>query len=226
MDREAFDRIFQAQAEELCHFIQQDTALPVPEVLGRKVLVFVDGIRNGGEKDRYRLVLDGSGFPLHPYDAGFVNPALSAPEAADADLKNPQWYPRDGEQALKSRFRGQIEGPAVFICIQPGFSREYFHYHRDQTWNPRVWSLAQIVEQVRQALNAPTYVPIGYKGKDGHHKRCELRDAIALKTQPWLNISSHARELCSVSDHGFDTLVAALVCQAHTRGHVELFPGT
>lgn len=159
MDAAAFEPIFQAQLEQLLIATAEEGVLPLPHVRGRLLSVPVDGIRKDGRVDRFVLALNASGFPLHPFDAGFVDPQTSLDAVSDVNLKDPRWFPFDGETSFKVSFQGaRNDDPKVFICVQPGFSREYFHFHVNETWNPHVWSLARVVAQVRQALNAFSYV--------------------------------------------------------------------
>jgi len=69
-------------------------------------------------------------------------------------MKDRRWFPDDGEQRFKTAFSKE---PRVFICIDPGFSREFFIHHTQESWNPRYWSLLEVVRQVRNALSSNVY---------------------------------------------------------------------
>jgi hypothetical protein len=155
MDSQAFNSIFQRQFEELRDFIQREGVLSPPELRGRKLFVPIEGVRRSGARDHFLAVVDGGGFPVYPYDVGFTDPETPRATREGVQFKDSKWFPFDNERSFKTAFE---RDPRVFVCIQPGFSREYFVHHTKEQWNPHVWSLLQIVTQIRQALNAETYV--------------------------------------------------------------------
>jgi hypothetical protein len=115
----------------------------------------LDAVRSDGKPDRYIAILDAADFPLYPFDVGFVDPNLSDQQAAlSPEIKNPRWFPYDGETKFKTEFTA---APQVFVCIQPGFSKEYFLHHKAEQWNPRYWTLARVVHQLQLALREPAY---------------------------------------------------------------------
>lgn len=159
MDSAAYEPIFARQLEQLRSAIADEGLLPQPVVCGRRVLVHVEGIRQDGQRDRFALVIDARRFPVHPFDAGFAPPDTPPAFLGDVTFKDARWFPFDGERSFKTAFEGAKEGePKVFICVQPGFSEEYFYYHVGEAWNPHRWTLSQVVAQVRQALNASSYI--------------------------------------------------------------------
>jgi hypothetical protein len=155
MDAAAFDPIFGDQLDALKRFISDENVLPIPKVRGRRLSMTVEGHRPDNRRDEFRLAIDGSGFPLYPYDIGFLDPSKAVKSWKPTDIKNPMWFPFDNETSFKTAF---ARSPSVFVCIQPGFSREYFVHHTQEQWNPQKWSLLEVVIQIRQALNAISYV--------------------------------------------------------------------
>lgn len=154
MDHQAFEPLFQEQLAAL-HAFGLEAALSCPFVSGRRIVQAMDAVRPEGKTDQYIVVLDAADFPLYPFDVGFVDPSLGEPDAAlCTDIKNPRWFPYDGETKFKTRFR---DAPHVFVCIQPGFSKEYFIHHKAEQWNPRYWTLARVVHQLQLALREPAY---------------------------------------------------------------------
>lgn len=154
MDHQAFEPLFQEQLAALQVF-GSEAALSCAFVSGRRIIQPIDAVRSDGRTDRYVSVLDATDFPLYPFDIGFVDPSLDLSNAAlCTDIKNPRWFPYDGETKFKTQFR---DAPRVFVCIQPGFSKEYFIHHKLEQWNPRYWTLARVVHQLLVALREPTY---------------------------------------------------------------------
>jgi hypothetical protein len=154
MDHEAFEPLFQEELAALQAFACE-ALLSKPFVSGRRIVQAIDAVRTDGRTDRYVAIIDATDFPLYPFDVGFVDPRLTEPDAARCgNIKDPRWFPCDGETKFKTQFR---EAPHVFVCIQPGFSKEYFIHHRAEQWNPRYWTLARVVHQVQLAAREPTY---------------------------------------------------------------------
>lgn len=154
MDHEAFERLFQEEVTALESF-SRGAEVPHSLVSGRRIVQSLDGMRRDGRTDRFTAIIDAADFPLYPFDVGFVDPSLSESEAARSiNIKNPRWFPYDGETKFKTEFR---EAPQIFVCIQPGFSKEYFIHHKAEQWNPRYWTLARVVHQLQLALREPSY---------------------------------------------------------------------
>jgi hypothetical protein len=154
MDHQAFEPLFQEQLAALQAF-NCEAGLSCAFVSARRIIQALDTVRSDGRMDRYVAVLDASDFPLYPFDIGFVDPRLNLSDAAlSADIKNPRWFPYDGETKFKTQFR---DAPHVFVCVQPGFSKEYFIHHKLEQWNPRYWTLARVVHQLLLALREPAY---------------------------------------------------------------------
>lgn len=154
MDHQAFEGLFQEGLAALQSF-SRDAGAFRSFVSGRRIVQSLDGIRPDGRTDRFTAIIDAADFPLYPFDIGFVDPSLSELEAVRCiEIKNPRWFPYDGETKFKTQFR---EAPHVFVCIQPGFSKEYFIHHKAEQWNPRYWTLARVVHQMQLALREPNY---------------------------------------------------------------------
>lgn len=154
MDQEAFGPLFQEQLVALQEFVHQ-ADLSAPFVSGRRLVQVLDAIRTDGRMDRFVAVIDAADFPLYPFDIGFVDPNLSELDAIrSVNIKHACWFPFDGETKFKTEFK---DAPQVFVCIQPGFSKEYFIHHKTEQWNPRYWTLARVVHQLHLALRAPAY---------------------------------------------------------------------
>lgn len=155
MDDAAFEPIFQRQLAELAEFVNSEGVLDPVVVLGRRLCLRIEGIRPNGQRDGFILCMDATGFPLYPFDVGFVDPAMDPSQVRrDTNLKEPRWFPYDGETRFKTTFHTE---PRVFVCIQPGFSQEYFIHHNTEQWNPHAWSLLRVVHQVRTAISGPPY---------------------------------------------------------------------
>lgn len=154
MDHQAFEPLFQEQVAALQAF-GREAALSRPFIAGRRILQVMDAIRPDGRTDRYNMVIDAADFPLYPFDVGFVDPRLDEPDAAlCVKIKDPRWFPYDSETKFKTHFK---DAPHVFVCIQPGFSKEYFIHHKAEQWNPRYWTVARVVHQVQLALRESVY---------------------------------------------------------------------
>lgn len=154
MDQEAFEPLFQEELGALQAFVHE-ADLCTPFVSGRRLVQVLDAVRPDGKTDRFVAVVDAADFPLYPFDVGFVDPNLGEPDAiGSVDIKNPRWFPFDGETKFKTEFK---DAPRVFVCIQPGFSKEYFIHHKTEQWNPRYWTLARVVHQLHLALRDPAY---------------------------------------------------------------------
>jgi hypothetical protein len=155
MDDAAFEPIFQRQLAELIEFVRSEGVLPPIAVLGRRLCLGIEGLRANNRKDSFTLCVDARGFPLYPFDVGFVDPTLDPSLVrSDTNLKEPKWFPYDGETRFKTSFHTE---PRVFVCIQPGFSQEYFVHHTNEQWNPHAWSLLRVVHQVRSAISGTPY---------------------------------------------------------------------
>lgn len=158
-----YREILEGQFAHLSAELAAEGVLPPPVMSGTRVVVWIEGIRASGERDRFLLGIDTDRFPIEPFDVGFINPALPASQWPVAEMKNPGFFPDDGEQRMKTNFRNQ---PRVFICIQPGFTREYFAHHLQESWNPHTMTLAHVVQQVRNAITGSLYVgPMWEKNK-------------------------------------------------------------
>lgn len=154
METAAFEELFQGQVSALLSFQQESQGIR-PTVIGRKVFQRLEGIRQDGSRDYFLAVIDATEFPLYPFDVGFVDPAIGdAGYGKIEGIKNPVWFPYDGETKFKTAFK---EDPRVFVCIQPGFSKEYFVHHKNEQWNPHDWTLSRTVHQIQLALREPTY---------------------------------------------------------------------
>jgi hypothetical protein len=154
MDQEAFEPVFQEELSALRAFAHE-AGLCAPFVSGRRLVQVLDAVRPDGKTDRFVALVDAAQFPLYPFDIGFVDPTLSEPDAIRSEeIKNSRWFPFDGETKFKTEFK---DAPQVFVCIQPGFSKEYFIHHKTEQWNPRYWTLARVVHQMHLALREPTY---------------------------------------------------------------------
>jgi hypothetical protein len=154
MDYLAFEPLFEEEIAALRVF-GIEASLPRPFVSGRRIVQILDAARPDGRTDRYTAVLDAKDFPLYPFDVGFVDPGMSDHQAAACrEIKNPRWFPYDSETKFKTEFKAL---PQVFVCIQPGFSKEYFIHHKSEQWNPRYWTLARVVHQLQLALREPAY---------------------------------------------------------------------
>ena len=149
-----YRELLRKQFERLVQEVEVEAVLPPPVMRNTRVIAAVDGIRPSGIKDRYLLAIDTDLFPIQVFDVGFLEPSCDPLSQATAPIKDPKWFPDDGEQRFKSAFPKE---PHVFICIDPGFSREYFIHHNQESWNPHYWSLLQLVRQVRNALTSNVY---------------------------------------------------------------------
>ncbi|MBI3476456.1 MAG: hypothetical protein HY010_12045 [Acidobacteria bacterium] len=149
-----YRQLIRQQFERLVQEVELEGVLPSPVMLGRRVITAVDGIRTSGISDRYLLAIDTDRFPIEAFDVGFLDPSSDPLSQQTAPIKNPMWFPDDGEQRFKTVFPKE---PRVFICIEPGFSREYFIFHLNDSWNPHYWSLLEVVRQVRNALSSNLY---------------------------------------------------------------------
>src|SRR5262249_33169138 len=123
--------------------------------IGRKVFQQLEAVRQDGSRDWFLAVIDGMEFPLYPFDIGFADPDIADKAYSKiAKIKDPLWFPFDGETKFKIAFK---EEPRVFVCIQPGFSKEYFVHHKDEQWNPHYWTLPRVIHQLQLALREPAY---------------------------------------------------------------------
>jgi hypothetical protein len=150
-----YRQIVKNQFAQLSAELAAEGVLPSPLMAGTRVITWVEGVRTSDQRDRFLLGIDTDRFPIEPFDVGFMDPALPASEWGTADMKTPLFFPDDGEQRMKTSFRAE---PRVFICIQPGFTREYFVHHLQESWNPHLMTLTHVVQQVRNAVTGPLYV--------------------------------------------------------------------
>lgn len=74
------------------------------------------------------------------------------------------------------------------------------------------------------ALAVWGFASVRYKRAAGAHVRLRLLISIEERTQDWLDIPPHAREMCRRSDDALDALVAALVARAAAVGLCEPIP--
>lgn len=153
MEMAAFDELFQQQVSALLTFQEESKGIR-PTVIGRKVFQRLEAVRQDGSRDWFLAVIDGTEFPLYPYDIGFADPDAVDDYSKISEIKDPLWFPYDGETKFKTAFK---EDPRIFVCIQPGFSKEYFIHHKNEQWNPHYWTLARIVHQLQLALREPAY---------------------------------------------------------------------
>src|SRR5579864_8571421 len=148
METAAFEKLFQGQVSALLSFQQEAQGIR-PTVIGRKIFQRLEGVRQDGSRDWFLAVIDGSEFPLYPFDVGFADPATAdSGYSKITEIKDPLWFPYDGGTKFKTAFE---KAPCVFVCIQPGFSKEYFIHHKDQQWNPHYWTLPRTIHQLQLA---------------------------------------------------------------------------
>jgi len=149
-----YRELLKQQFKHLTQELKLEGVLPSPIMQNTRVIVAIDGIRKSGIKDRYLLAIDTDRFPIEAFDVGFLDPSCDPLSQPTAPMKDRRWFPDDGEHRFKTAFRQE---PHVFICIDPGFSREYFIHHTQESWNPQYWSLLEVVRQVRNALSSNVY---------------------------------------------------------------------
>ena len=149
-----YRELLKQQFEHLVQEMELEGVLPKPVMRNTRVIAAVDGVRQSGIKDRYLLAIDTDRFPIEAFDVGFLDPSCDPLSQQRAPMKDRRWFPDDGEQRFKTAFSRE---PRVFICIDPGFSREFFIHHTQESWNPHYWSLLEVVRQVRNALSSNVY---------------------------------------------------------------------
>lgn len=149
-----YRELLKQQFEHLVQELELEGVLPKPVMRNTRVIAAVDGVRQSGIKDRYLLGIDTDRFPIEAFDVGFLDPSCDPLSQQTAATKDRRWFPDDGEQRFKTTFPRE---PRVFICIDPGFSREFFIHHTQESWNPHYWSLLEVVRQVRNALSSKVY---------------------------------------------------------------------
>ena len=149
-----YRELLKQQFEHLVQEMELEGVLPTPMMRNTRVIAAVDGVRQSGIKDRYLLAIDTDRFPIEAFDVGFLDPSCDPLSQQTAPMKDRRWFPDDGEQRFKTAFSKE---PHVFICIDPGFSREFFIHHTQESWNPHYWSLLEVVRQVRNALSSNVY---------------------------------------------------------------------
>jgi hypothetical protein len=149
-----YRELLKQQFEHLAEELEVEGVLPSPVMRNTRVIAPIDGVRKSGVKDRYLLAIDTDRFPIEAFDVGFIDPSSTPSSQQTAPMKDRRWFPDDGEQRFKTAFPKE---PRVFICIDPGFSREYFIHHTQESWNPHCWSLLEVVRQVRNALSSNVY---------------------------------------------------------------------
>lgn len=149
-----YRELLNQQFEHLVQELELEGVLTSPVMRNTRVIAPVDGVRKSGIKDRYLLAVDTNRFPIEAFDVGFIDPSCAPSSQQTAPIKDRNWFPDDGEQRFKTAFPKE---PRVFICIDPGFSREYFIHHIHESWNPHYWTLLEVVRQVRNALSSTVY---------------------------------------------------------------------
>jgi hypothetical protein len=114
---------------------------------GDRVYVGLSGKTVG---DRYLTVVDMSGFPIEPYDIGFIRPDSLPSERHWITSRDPRFWPWSPMPGLHGSFNLFFQGAfRVFWCRE--WTVGYFYYHgQEKRWEPAIWPLDKVVEELRR----------------------------------------------------------------------------
>lgn len=108
------------------------------------------GLSGKNSGDRYLAVIDASGFPIEPYDIGFIRPDCPESERHRITPRDPRFWPWSPMPGLHGSFNLFFPGALrVFWCRE--WTVGYFYYHGQQErWEPASWPLEKVVEELRK----------------------------------------------------------------------------
>jgi hypothetical protein len=102
--------------------------------------------------DAYLARIDLSGYPVEPYEIGFLDPAAARSEWDRLTDRDPRFWPLSGIPGLHGSFHVAFPGVIpVFWCERA--TAPFYHYHgAKESWVPRDWPVDAVVVKLVQAL--------------------------------------------------------------------------
>lgn len=149
MDVQYQRHLIAAQFGELQHRIREQSM----NIAAERVEDFIFARMYGreGSAEPYVVRISAGYYPVQPWRAGFVNPAVEGDDRLHIPDHDPRFWPFSGLPGLDGGFHVAFQGPfRVFIC-RP-FTTEYFYYHHDHRWQPHVFDLSRVVMELDREL--------------------------------------------------------------------------
>lgn len=152
MDAEYQHRLIASQFQRLESRIKDESHEIVAERVGATVFARFCGL--GRAREPYVAKIRAAMYPIQPWRVGFINPEVEGDARLAIPDRDPRYWPFSGLPGLDGGFHVAFQGPfRVFVC-KP-FTVEYFYYHPDQRWDPRVYDLSRVViELAAEVRNA------------------------------------------------------------------------
>lgn len=162
MDLEYQRRLVAAEFERLEQRIRAESRQIVVEQIGDTVFARMHG-PGGAEREPYVAKITAGLYPIEPWLVGFIDPAIEGQARLAAPDRDSRFWPFSALPGLDGGFHVSFQGAfRVFVCMP--FTVEYFFYHPDQRWEPKIFDLARVVIQltaeVRKAEHFSKWVPL------------------------------------------------------------------
>lgn len=145
MDLEYQRRLVSSQFERLEQRIKDEARNIVVDQVGDTVFARFYG--PGGKREPYAAKVMTGLYPVQPWRVGFIDPETEGPARLTVPDRDSRFWPFSALPGLDGGFHVAFQGPfRVFVCMP--FTVEYFYYHHDQIWEPRVFDMARVVIQL------------------------------------------------------------------------------
>ena len=145
MDLEYQRRLVASEFERLEQRIKAESRKIVAEQVGDTVFARMYG--PGGEAEPYTAKIAPGLYPIQPWRVGFIDPEVEGAARLEVPDRDSRFWPFSALPGLDGGFHVSFQGPfRVFVCMP--FTVEYFYYHPDQRWDPKVFDLARVVIQL------------------------------------------------------------------------------
>ena len=161
MDLEYQRQIVSSQFERLKERVRDESRNIDADQVGDSVFVRIYG--PGGLREPYLAKISAGLYPIKPWHVAFIDPEIDGEERLTIPDRDSRFWPFSGLPGLDGGFHVAFQGPfRVFVC-RP-FTVEYFYYHADQRWEPRVFDLARVVieleNEVKKAEHFSKWFPL------------------------------------------------------------------
>jgi hypothetical protein len=161
MDFEYQRLLLSAQFERLQQRINDESREIIAEQQNGTVFARMYG--PAGKNEPYVAKIAAGLYPIQPWRVGFINPEVEVEKRRRIPDRDPRFWPFSGLPGLDGGFHVAYQGPfRVFVCMR--FTVEYFYYHPDERWEPKVFDLSRVViqlaEEVRKAEHFSKWVPL------------------------------------------------------------------
>jgi hypothetical protein len=106
---------------------------------------------SGGHTEPYLAKIQPARYPVGPWRIGFIDPKVESGKRLTIPDRDPRFWPYSLDAGLAGGFHVAFAGIyRVFVC-RP-FTIEYFFYHTEARWEPKVYDLPRVVSELDREL--------------------------------------------------------------------------